>query len=364
MARSTTTSRVARRRALPLVISLLMATCLHLSLPMPAFAGVPASKVIQVAEAELGNTDGTKYNETGAWCAAFMLWVYQQAGVSINWTSHCAFDERDVPQAQRVDKEKMRPGDAVAFDWDGDGTGDHVGIVKEMHDWGITTVEGNTSGRVANREHSFSDGTIICGLRPDNIDGSDAGGGDAGDGDDGGASGPWHDIKIDSIIKDAFIYLPTGQSGSSASGDDEGQQGEQHSDTVTDGTLTARQQAVIDACKTTPSPGGGLCAWWVEDVYERAGIGSWGGNACDLYSYYCDKSDKGELKPGMLVAVSSYPTSGLGAIYGHVAIYIGNNQVMENIGYINTSDLDTWIANYSGSVTPKWGWMGGVDLTR
>ena len=122
-------------------------------------------------------------------------------------------------------------------------------------------------------------------------------------------------------------------------------------------------QAVINACYTTPSPGGGLCAWWVEDVFERAGVGSWGGNACDLYNYYCFSSDTSAIQPGMIVAVSTYPSSGLGAIYGHVGIYIGNGLVMENIGFINTQGLDTWIASYSGLVTPRWGWMGGVALS-
>ena len=125
---------------------------------------------------------------------------------------------------------------------------------------------------------------------------------------------------------------------------------------------TGSQQAVINACYSTPSPGAGLCAWWVEDVFERAGVGSWGGNACDLYNYYCYSSDTGAIQPGMIVAVSTYPSSGLGAIYGHVGIYIGGGMLMENIGYINTTSLSNWVANYSGSVTPRWGWMGGVAL--
>lgn len=133
-------------------------------------------------------------------------------------------------------------------------------------------------------------------------------------------------------------------------------------DQVTQGA-TGSQQAVINACYTTPSPGGGLCAWWVEDVFERAGVGSWGGNACDLYNYYCFSSDTSAIQPGMIVAVSTYPSGGLGAIYGHVGIYIGNGLVMENIGFINTQGLDSWIASYSGSVTPRWGWMGGVALS-
>lgn len=123
---------------------------------------------------------------------------------------------------------------------------------------------------------------------------------------------------------------------------------------------TGSQQAVINAAYSVPSPGSGLCAWWVEDVFEVAGVGSWGGNACDLYNYYCYSSDQGAIQPGMIVAVSTYPSSGLGAIYGHVGIYVGGGIVMENIGYINSTSLSSWIADYGGYVTPRWGWMGGV----
>ncbi|MBR2683637.1 MAG: hypothetical protein IKE22_10285 [Atopobiaceae bacterium] len=125
---------------------------------------------------------------------------------------------------------------------------------------------------------------------------------------------------------------------------------------------TGSQQAVINACYSVPSPGGGLCAWWVEDVFVAAGVGDWGGNACDLYNMYCYSSDRSEIQPGMIIAVSTYPTYSLGSIYGHVGIYIGGGLIMENIGYINTNTLDNWIESYSGSVTPRWGWMGGVAL--
>lgn len=122
------------------------------------------------------------------------------------------------------------------------------------------------------------------------------------------------------------------------------------------------QAAVISAAYSVPSPGSGLCAWWVSDVFEVAGVGSWGGNACDMYYEWCYSSDRSEIKPGMIIAVSTYPSSGLGAIYGHVAVYVGDGVIRENIGYINTTTLDTWIANYGGSVTVRWGWLGGVAL--
>lgn len=131
-----------------------------------------------------------------------------------------------------------------------------------------------------------------------------------------------------------------------------------------DGSLSARQAAVVSACSWVPSPGAGFCAAWVSDVFEAAGMGYPGGNARDYYWWWCTSSDLSELRPGMVVAVSTYPTSGLGATYGHVGIYVGGGMVAENVGTIQRTPIETWIGWYSGSVTPRWGWVYGTDLSR
>lgn len=123
----------------------------------------------------------------------------------------------------------------------------------------------------------------------------------------------------------------------------------------------AKQKAIVNACKTTPSPGAGYCAAWITYVYMKAGAGHPTGNACDMYWKYCTSSDRSQLKVGMLVAVPSHPGTSAGRIYGHVAIYIGDGQVMENIGPINTQSLDSWIAYYGKTHTPKWG-FGGTGI--
>ena len=123
----------------------------------------------------------------------------------------------------------------------------------------------------------------------------------------------------------------------------------------------AKQKAIVDACKTTPSPGANLCAAWITYVYMNAGAGHPTGNACDMYYAYCKYSDRSQLKVGMLVAVPSYAGNAAGETYGHVAIYIGDGQVMDNIGYINTQSLDSWIAYYGNTHTVKWG-FGGSNI--
>lgn len=122
------------------------------------------------------------------------------------------------------------------------------------------------------------------------------------------------------------------------------------------------QQRVVNACYSTPSPGAGYCAMWVSRVFQRAGFGYIGGNACDMYASYCTYSSKSNLQVGMIVAVSTHNHTSAGRIYGHVGIYIGDNKVMENIGYINTNNIDSWCSYYGTTVTPRWGWAGGINL--
>ena len=130
-------------------------------------------------------------------------------------------------------------------------------------------------------------------------------------------------------------------------------------DSIAAGTA---QQRIVQVAKTTPSPGVGLCAWWVADVFERAGFGSVPGNADDMYASYCTSSNKANLKVGMIIAVPSHPHTSAGRIYGHVGIYVGDNTVMDNIGYIRSISVDSWIAYYGLTSTPRWGWAKGINL--
>lgn len=131
-----------------------------------------------------------------------------------------------------------------------------------------------------------------------------------------------------------------------------------------DGTTSGSQASVIAACHSTPSPGGGLCAMWVSMVFSNAGFAYGSGNANDMYNWWTTSSNRADLKPGMIVAVSTHSHTSAGRIYGHIGIYIGGGVMMDNIGYIRTISVNEWINYYSTTVTPRWGWFMGIKLAK
>lgn len=127
---------------------------------------------------------------------------------------------------------------------------------------------------------------------------------------------------------------------------------------------SGKQQAVVNACYSTPSPGQNWCAAWVTNVFRNAGVGYFGGNACDMFNAWCYSSDRSALQVGMIVADSSHSGTGTpGLLYGHVGIYVGGGIVMSNEGPITSKSLDSFISFYGTGSGVRWGWLGGVALS-
>lgn len=127
---------------------------------------------------------------------------------------------------------------------------------------------------------------------------------------------------------------------------------------------SGKQQAVVNACYSTPSPGQNWCAAWVTNVFRNAGVGYFGGNACDMFNAWCYSSDRSALQVGMIVADSSHSGTGApGLIYGHVGIYVGDGIVMSNEGAITSKSLDSFISFYGTGSGVRWGWLGGIALS-
>lgn len=121
-----------------------------------AGAGPAGQQLVATALAEVGKTanDAMRYIRAGggtgyeAWCGDFVMWVFKQRGLK-------APPARSVPAlmtwARKNNKlvSNPRPGDLVTFDWNGDGTADHVEMVRRRVKGGVATIGGNTSGNKA-----------------------------------------------------------------------------------------------------------------------------------------------------------------------------------------------------------------------
>ena len=110
--------------------------------------------IVDLAKQQVGNVGGYPYwnwygfNSRVEWCACFVSWCYGQVGLSeprfaacqsqgIPWfTSHGQWGARGY--------ENIAPGDAIFFDWDLDGSADHVGLVIGRDANRVYTVEGNS----------------------------------------------------------------------------------------------------------------------------------------------------------------------------------------------------------------------------
>ena len=112
--------------------------------------GNPA--VVDVAKSQVGNVGGYPYwswygfGSRVEWCACFVSWCYGQMGLSEPRFAAC--QSQGVPWFQSHGQwgargyENIAPGDSIFFDWDLDGSADHVGIVVGTDGSRVYTVEG------------------------------------------------------------------------------------------------------------------------------------------------------------------------------------------------------------------------------
>lgn len=125
---------------------------------------------------------------------------------------------------------------------------------------------------------------------------------------------------------------------------------------------TSSQSQIVGRCYNVPSPGVGLCSEWVSEVFYPV-LGSYpNGDACDMFWNWCHSRDISQLKVGMIVTVPTHTHTNAGARWGHIAIYVGNGMVMDNIGYIRTTSLAWWLNYYHTTATPQWGWVLNTPL--
>ena len=137
-----------------------------------AFTARGNQAIVEVALTQLGNQGGQPYwswygfNSRVEWCACFVSWCADQCGYiesglvpkfagcvdGANWfKSNGKWQDRTY---------EPKVGDIIFFDWEGDGTTDHVGIVEKCENGTVYTVEGNSGDACKQRQYAVGSSNI------------------------------------------------------------------------------------------------------------------------------------------------------------------------------------------------------------
>lgn len=147
--------------------------------------GTGNEQLVNIAMSQLGNKGGEKFwrwagrNSRCAWCALFVSWCADKAGIlgtqipyfsfvsdGVSWfKSHGKWISGSEVNPSNCET-LIQPGTIIFFDWEPDGKPNHVGIVTRVENGRIYTVEGNSSDSVreksyaANSNHLYGFGVI------------------------------------------------------------------------------------------------------------------------------------------------------------------------------------------------------------
>lgn len=154
------------------------------------------NSIIETAKSYLGTKEGSNnhreiidlYNKArysdayqmtmqDPWCCAFVVAVFEQCGMRDIIPCYAACDQmisvftkwgRYFSRSVRC----VRPGDIIFYDWTGDLSADHVGIVIQNRLGDLSVIEGNKTDSVAYRNISITSPQIL-GFGVPNYDASD-----------------------------------------------------------------------------------------------------------------------------------------------------------------------------------------------
>ena len=137
-----------------------------------AFTAGGNQAIVEVALTQVGNQGGQPYwswygfDSRVEWCACFVSWCADQCGYiesglvpkfagcvdGANWfKSNGKWQDRTY---------EPKAGDIIFFDWEGDGTTDHVGIVEKCENGTVYTVEGNSGDACKQRQYAVGSSNI------------------------------------------------------------------------------------------------------------------------------------------------------------------------------------------------------------
>ena len=134
--------------------------------------GKSDDEIVKIAMTQLGNAGGQPYwswygfGSRVEWCACFVSWCaneggYIDSGVIPKFAS-CTWGVQWFKDHNQWQPSSYTPkaGDIIFFDWEQDGSPDHVGIVESVSDGYVNTVEGNSKDSCRQRQYSLSSSVI------------------------------------------------------------------------------------------------------------------------------------------------------------------------------------------------------------
>ena len=137
-----------------------------------AFTAGSNQAIVEVALTQIGNEGGQPYwswygfDSRVEWCACFVSWCADQCGYIdsglIPKFAGCIDGANWFKSNNRWNDRNYEPkaGDIIFFDWEGDGTTDHVGIVEKCENGTVYTVEGNSSDACKQRQYAVGSSNI------------------------------------------------------------------------------------------------------------------------------------------------------------------------------------------------------------
>ncbi len=137
-----------------------------------AFTAGGNQAIVEVALTQVGNQGGEPYwswygfDSRVEWCACFVSWCAEQCGYIesglIPKFSGCIDGSNWFKSnGQWADRNyEPKAGDIIFFDWEGDGSTDHVGIVEKCENGTVYTVEGNSGDACRTRTYTVGSSAI------------------------------------------------------------------------------------------------------------------------------------------------------------------------------------------------------------
>lgn len=104
---------------------------------------------------------------TTPWCAAFAMNLLDEHGMmdmsGLSNRNYCPTIKNWASEKGTYGKSGQynpKPGDAILFDWEKDGTPDHIGIVEKVVNGKVHTIEGNSSNKVSKKTYDLNSRSI------------------------------------------------------------------------------------------------------------------------------------------------------------------------------------------------------------